>query len=58
MGTFVWKIEVRGRGVQPYEFATERDAKDFAEATYPWIGVSWRYIKVIKQEKESVKNES
>lgn len=44
----VWKIEVRGRGVQPYEFRTEREAKNFAEATYPWRGESWRLIRVPK----------
>jgi len=47
--TFVWKIEVRGRGFQPYEFKTEKDAREFAEATYPWLGVSWRLVRIVKQ---------
>ena len=42
---FVWKVEVRGRGVQPYEFRTEKDARAFAEATYPWRGESWRIVR-------------
>lgn len=49
MRTFVWKIEVRGRGVQPHEFATEADAKAFAEATYPWLGLAWRCVRFPKQ---------
>ena len=45
---FVWKIEVRGSGVQPYEFSSEKEARAFAEATYPWTGQSWRAVRVRK----------
>jgi hypothetical protein len=45
---FVWKVEVRGRGVQPYEFSTEKEARAFSEATYPWRGESWRLVRVRK----------
>jgi hypothetical protein len=41
----VWKIEVRGRGVEPYEFSSQREAKAFAEATYPWRGEAWRLFR-------------
>jgi hypothetical protein len=30
----VWKIEVRGRGVEPYEFSSQREAKAFAEVVF------------------------
>ena len=48
---FVWKIEVRGSGVQPYEFTSEKEARAFAEATYPWTGQSWRAVRVRKAVK-------
>jgi len=48
---FVWKIEVRGGGVQPYDFSSEKEAKAFAEATYPWTGQSWRLIRIRKGAK-------
>lgn len=45
---FVWKIEVRGKGISPLEFATENEARAFGEATYPWLGVSWRLVRMRK----------
>ena len=45
----VWKVEVRGRGVQPYEFENKAQAEMFAAATYPWMGVQWRVFKVVKK---------
>lgn len=42
----MWKIEVRGRGVQPYEFPTKKEADLFAGATYPWLGLAWRVFRV------------
>lgn len=44
----MWKIEVRGQGVQPYEFATKAEAEMFAGATYPWRGWAWRVFRVTK----------
>lgn len=43
---FVWKVEVRGSGVQPYEFTSEKEAEAFAAATYPWLGKSYRLVRV------------
>jgi hypothetical protein len=48
----IWVVEVRGRGVQPYQFATKKDAETFAMATYPWQNLAWRVYRV----RGSIKN--
>lgn len=45
---FIWKIEVRGQGVLPYQFATKAEAELYAGATFPWTGQSWRLVKTRK----------
>lgn len=47
----IWRVEVRGRGVQPYEFLSKAEADLFAGATFPWQGLAWRVFKqVVKVE--------
>jgi len=40
----VFKIETP-QGVLPYEFATEREARDYVMAALSWSGTRYRIIK-------------
>jgi hypothetical protein len=41
----VFKVEVQGLGIQPYEFATEKAANDYGIGLVSWSGRKWRVIK-------------
>jgi len=43
-GLLIYKIETP-KGVLPYDFETEQDAKDFAMASLSWTGTKYRIIK-------------
>ena len=44
----IYKVEIRGRGVMPYEFATRQEAEDYAVSMTVWSGGAYRIMKVYK----------
>ena len=42
----VYKVEIRGRGVMPYEFATKQEAQDYAVTMTAWQGGAYRIHRV------------
>ena len=44
----IYKVEIRGRGVMPYEFATKQEAEDYAVTMTAWSGGQYRIMKVWK----------
>ena len=44
---FVWKVETP-RGFEPYEFATQQEAKDYVIGLLSWSGTRYRLVKVRK----------
>ena len=44
----IYKVEIRGRGVMPYEFLTRQDAEDYAVTMTAWNGGAYRIMKVWK----------
>jgi len=44
---FVWKVETP-LGFMPYEFATEKEAKDYAIGFLSWAGTRYRLVRTRK----------
>jgi hypothetical protein len=44
---FVWKVETP-LGFMPYEFATEKEAKDYAIGFLSWSGTRYRLVRTRK----------
>lgn len=42
----VYKVEIRGRGVMPYEFATKQEAQEYAVTMTAWTGGAYRIHRV------------
>lgn len=38
----IYKVEIRGRGVMPYEFATKAEAEAYAVTMTAWSGGAYR----------------
>jgi hypothetical protein len=38
----VYKVEIRGKGVMPYEFASKQEAQDYAVTMTAWTGGAYR----------------
>lgn len=46
---YVYLVEVQGQGFAPYEFASEKEAKDYVIGIVSWSGRKWRIVrKVVK----------
>ena len=45
----IYKVEIRGKGVMPYEFATKQDAEDYAVSMTAWTGGAYRIHRVKSQ---------
>ena len=45
----IYKVEIRGIGVMPYEFATKQDAEDYAVSMTVWAGGAYRIHRVKSQ---------
>lgn len=41
----VYLVEVQGQGFAPYEFDTEKEAKDYVMGIVSWSGRKWRIVK-------------
>lgn len=46
----IYKVEIRGKGVMPYEFATKQEAEDFAVTWTIWTGGQYRIHRVNEKE--------
>ena len=44
----IYKVEIRGRGVMPYEFATKQEAEDYAVNMTIWNGGAYRIHRMKK----------
>jgi hypothetical protein len=44
---FVWKVETPS-GFMPYEFDTEKEAKNYAIGFLSWSGTRYRLVKIKK----------
>lgn len=44
--TMIYKVEIRGRGVMPYEFATKKEAELYAVNMTVWNGGAYRIHRV------------
>lgn len=42
----VYKVEIRGRGVMPYAFASKSEAEAYAITATAWIGGAYRIHRV------------
>jgi hypothetical protein len=42
----IYKVEIRGRGVMPYEFATKQEAEDYAVTMTVCSGGQYRIHRV------------
>jgi hypothetical protein len=40
----VWKVETP-HGVEPYEFATKEEARDYCIGMLSWSGTKWRIFR-------------
>ena len=45
----VWKIEIRGAGVQNWEFENKAQAEQFAAACFWWGGRQYRVFAAFKK---------
>lgn len=46
----IYRVEIKGRGVMPYDFATLKDAEDYAITMTIWNGGKYRIHKVMRQD--------
>lgn len=42
----IYKVEIRGKGVIPYQFATKQEAEDYAVSMTAWTGGAYRIHRV------------
>ena len=46
---YVYLVEVQGQGFAPYEFASEKEARDYVIGIVSWSGRKYRIVrKVVK----------
>jgi len=45
----IYKVEIRGKGVMPYEFVTKQEAEDYAVTMTAWAGGQYRIHRLRKQ---------
>ena len=45
----IYKVEIRGKGVMPYEFATKQSAEDYAISMTAWSGGAYRIYRMKSQ---------
>jgi hypothetical protein len=45
----IYKVEIRGKGVMPYEFITKQEAEDYAVTMTAWTGGQYRIHRVKSQ---------
>ena len=45
----IYKVEIRGKGVMPYEFITKQEAEDYAVIMTAWTGGQYRIHRVKSQ---------
>lgn len=44
---YVYLVEVQGQGFAPYEFDTEKEAKDYVSGIVSWSGRKWRIVRKV-----------
>jgi hypothetical protein len=44
----IYKVEIRGKGVMPYEFATKQEAENYAVTMTVWTGGQYRIHRLRK----------
>jgi hypothetical protein len=42
----IYRVEIKGRGVMPYDFATKEDAETYAITATAWVGGAYRIHRV------------
>lgn len=42
----IYKVEIKGRGVMPYEFVNKQEAEDYAVTMTVWSGGKYRIHRV------------
>ena len=42
----IYKVEIRGKGVMPYTFATKAEAETYAITATVWVGGAYRIHRV------------
>ena len=45
----IYKVEIRGKGVMPYEFATKQEAESYAVTMTVWSGGAYRIHRMRKE---------
>lgn len=45
----IYKVEIRGKGVMPYEFLTKQEAEDYAITMTVWTGGQYRIHRLNKK---------
>jgi hypothetical protein len=42
----IYRVEIKGRGVMPYDFATKAEAETYAITATAWVGGAYRIHRV------------
>ena len=48
----IYLVEVQGKGIEPYEFATEKEARDYVIGIVSWSGRKWRIVRKVVRNVE------
>lgn len=45
----IYRVEIRGKGVMPYEFATKQEAESYAVSMTAWTGGAYRIHRMRRE---------
>lgn len=51
----VWQVEIKGAGIAPYIFKSEKEARDWGIATFRPFRLHWRQEPMVSSHPDGVK---